>query len=68
MKQNESPYLHCAKCGQEIVYAADPTPVRFRVFNPANGKELYLIVHTGCRRQFVAAAESVVLGAVAAKP
>ncbi len=52
---------HCAKCGEPVIYAADPTPRRVRVFHPETGRELYLIVHTLCRREFIAGAESVLL-------
>lgn len=52
---------HCGQCGDPVIYAADPTPRRVRVFHPETGKELYLIVHTLCRRKFVNAADSVLL-------
>lgn len=52
---------HCAKCGKPVIYAADPGPRRFRVFHPETGMELYLVLHSGCRRQFVGGADSVLL-------
>lgn len=59
----ETKQKHCARCGEAVVYAAEPA-VRFRVFHPETGRELILLVHKSCRRRFVSGAESVLLSNV----